>query len=376
MNSLELWDLLDKQEAQWQYLSQGHFRPVHQYLNNPASPMPEVLRHWLSSQLLRPVPEQAQLPEPQRLCWQGWLAYQQGDYSKSIDCFGRVQSPESAALRLSQALGLGRVLTRTGHWHAAQGWLLHALQQARNHNRLHDLMRAYGALSELLLRAGWAREALFCMKTAYRLLPPGAGERPRQLNYLASILLRLGQPSDQEEAEHLLMSSYYLSQHPQDLSNQYHALARLQYLELDRGGQRDVQSWLSHWPDGLPDIPVALGHLCMGRGQAAMRREERVQARSYFEQAQQHFAQGFPGEARWAALALATLNLQTEDSATAVQNWPPLFKERLIPQAPESNSPLDYPWARLSLPHQGLGILEQTPKTRADLDTLRTVFFL
>lgn len=324
------------------------------------------------------------LPLVQAMRWRGWVAYFQGDYGAACEQFlaGLKQlaqqdsTTNSPLLKGRLALGLAKVYTRTGHWQSARGWLLHALDQARRANSLLDMVKGYGALGELLLRGGHPRDALFCLGTARELLPAGAAERARQWNYLASALMRLNTARDQLAAESLLMSSYYLAMDSKDRTSANHALARLQFLELDRQQSRDMPTVIGHpateleqtcpesAKDGVPE-----GFLAMGRAFAAWRRGEHSRATHLAEQASRCLRHT-QAEQRWA------LALHQELHGVAVPGASVADLAIPVLEAPTHQSVLDSQWMRPRL--TDAGALHFAPPSDG-LDTLlnhRKVFFL
>lgn len=269
--------LFKQQEAFSQASFQGHFNRAGVYLD---SVQDESLKQWLSylSKKKQSLESIRQLPAPYADCWLAWLAYNQGELEKAISLFNNsfkaLNRHQDAGLAVDVSLGLGRLYTRAGYFDCARGWLLYAGDVARQHDRLYDTVRSFGALGDLLVRAGYPQQALFCLNTAQQLLPPGAGERSRQMNYLATVLMRLGEPTDWATAEDLLMQSYYLAKDTQDVTSMLHSLARLQFLYLDKGQIKEDICQLLDFPQdyhaqhALHYIP--LGLFALGRSLAAM----------------------------------------------------------------------------------------------------------
>lgn len=356
--------------------------PLHASL---AEVQQQALHVWLKSALNRPASaeELQHLPAQQAHRWRGWLAYFQGQYALACAQFIEgyqqlAQSPASVTTALLQgrfALGLGKVYTRSGDWHSARGWVLHAIDRARQCSSPLDIVKGYGALGELLLRGGYPRDALFCLGTARELLPAGAVERTRQWNYLASALMRLNTPRDQLAAESLLMSSYYLAIDGADYSSAVHALARLQFLELDRQQQRDLPELLQ-CPESLvtTDKPmtaqqgVPLGFLALGRAFAAWRRGDKASAVQHAAYAS-HCLRHTPAEQRWAQALSSYLQGQTRppmDDLAGVDLHSP----------PPDSAVLDSHWLRPHLTDAGPA---QFAPPVADPESLlhhRQVFFL
>lgn len=379
--AVEPFQLLQAHEALLQPLLQGHFAAEPSWLEQSADP---CLSLWLKATLKQvgTAEEYAQLPAEQAACWQGWRAYYAGNYQCAWQHFQQgwqcIQHHSAAvygtALPVDLALGFGKVFTRTGHWHTARLWLLHALELARTGDRLFDCVRGYGALGELLLRAGYPQQALFCLGTAHQLLPPGAGERSRQWNYLASALLRLQTERDQQAAESLLMSSFYLAlDDGNDCNSACHSLARLQFLELDRQGHQDIvislhaQKTLDQASETVPK-----GFLALGRGFAAWLRGERFAAQQHAADACQHFSRHL-GEAFWAAHFHQLVTATESDSPPAL---PCVLIEPDAIAVPASQSVVDSLWQNLPLPNTGHAIFAPASNDIVQLIAHREKFFL
>ena len=382
--------LLDAHEALMHPLLQGHLQASERHLHHLAladRQQDQALRIWLKAALNKPGTQEeiTALPAPQAARWQGWLAYHQGDYHGAWQHFRQGwqqaqagQERPAGALPVALALGLGKVYTRTGHWHTARNWLLHALALARRGDRLFDCVRGYGALGELFLRAGHAQPALFCLGTAYHLHPPGASERSRQWNYLASALMRLGTERDQQAAQALLMSSFYLALDSHDPVSASHALARLQFRELDtRTLPRDIVHQLSAQQvlDALaraerPAAAVPQGFLAIGRAFAAWRRGDASGAQAHAMQARQHLRHN-QAEHHWASALCQGLGI-TAMATDQIAEAPPVE----ITAAPSEPSVIDHLWQSLALTDLGAG---HFAPPQNDIDTLlvhRKVFFL
>lgn len=347
----------------------------------------QALRLWLRAALNQPLNHASEpncLPPLQAIRWRGWLSYFQGNYAAAGEQFIKgleylAQHSETATSQLLKgrlALGLAKVYTRTGHWQSARGWMLHSLDLARQSNSLLDTVKGYGALGELLLRGGYPRDALFCLGTARELLPAGAAERTRQWNYLASALMRLNTERDQLAAESLLMSAYYLAMDSADLTSAIHALARLQFLELDRGQDRDIlalvkrsdaafeQASPQSAQDGVPQ-----GFLAIGRAFAAWRRGERSKAEQLAEHAS-HYLRHAQAEQRWAKALYRQLEGATVPDEPAAESFIPLIS------APQPVTVLDSHWLRPHLTDGGAAHFTPPDGGPEILLSHRQIFFL
>lgn len=369
--------LFKQQEAFNQASFQGHFGRTGQYASNVTD---DSLRLWLDFLAKKDViPERLQqLPAPYADCWAGWLAYNRGELAKAHQLFvsshAALDPQADAALAIDTSLGLGRLYTRTGHFAAARDWLLQAGDQARIHDRLYDIVRSFGALGDLFLRTGFSQQSLFCLNTAHQTLPAGAGERSRQMNYLATVLMRLGTPQDQATAEDLLMQSFYLARDVHDQASMLHSLARLQFLYLDRQQpQTDVYKLLGlQEPQpaaaSSPQCKIPAGFLALARSFAAALNQQTVRAAELAEQACQ-LLKNHPAEYYWARSLAGHLK------GTPPPDWQTLLPVLQPASAPASNSVISRQWRELELGNPGASVFQ--PQTQLDsLISHRQVFFL
>jgi tetratricopeptide (TPR) repeat protein len=307
-------------------LEYGHQGPTRSLLAQAKVTNNQPVNDWLAAKLKHkwPLSSVNQWPPVMAQQWHGWQAYYQGSYAQSAQHFTRAwdlvaQGEAELGFISDIALGLGKVYTRTGHWQAARRWLIYCLSEARCQNNLFNVTQGYGALGELLLRAGHPQEALACFNTAFHVLPTGSGQQSKQLNYLSSALIR---NNAWLRAESLIKTSI---QNAKDMAGRegasqeasdsiHHALARLQFLELARH-----QSDITHAPDVLVDwgeklnintllrTPVAEGFLAVGRALRCEALNQTENALMLLAQAQQHFNQQFPMEHYWAERLLQRL---------------------------------------------------------------------
>lgn len=259
-----------------------------------------------------------------------------------------------------------------GYFATARDWLLYAGDLARRHDRLYDTVRSFGALGDLLLRSGHHQQALFCLNSAHQFLPPGAGERSRQMNYLATALMRLGTRRDRAAAEDLLMQSFYLAQDTNDLTSMLHSLARLQFLYLDRQQpERDASQLLESAQDCQPQHPlhhVPLGFLTLGRCLAAMQCQRNEQAASLAQQACEYL-RNHPAEHYWALSLYSFLQVDGPQR-------PALPLTVITPHAaPESLSVINRQWQSLHLHDIGVQVFNP-PLQQHSLIQHRRVFFI
>jgi hypothetical protein len=100
-----------------------------------------------------------------------------------------------------------------------------------------------------------------CLSSAYNLLPAGSGQRPRQLNYLGTTLARLG---EHLRAESVLMTALHMARDLDDKPSQWHAAARLCFLDNKSNDVRLTRGLVAHPDDNAEYAPAALGYWCLG----------------------------------------------------------------------------------------------------------------
>lgn len=183
------------------------------------------------------------MPKVIHACLLGWQAYYKHQYLTAHQHFSEAILQEDwQQLTPNVALGLCKVYTRTGHWHSAREWVLHYLSQARQQLHHFDVTKGYGALAEIFLRADHAQQALACFQMAYHLMPVGHGQHARQLNFMASALMR---NAEYGRAEDLLHESRQISrqqlqkdQHNVEASLGFlHSTMRFCWLHMLRSGK-------------------------------------------------------------------------------------------------------------------------------------------
>ena len=371
--------VIDRYEQHLQWLFQGHQQMSRQWLQTQADTDP-ALAAWLSLRLrvaLPPAQLQA-LPPHSRHQLSGWQLYYQGQYPQAAEQFALAwplaqQHPDSIS-PMDVALGLGKVYTRTGDWSLARDWMLHSLALARAQQRLFAVTEGYGALGELFLRAGQAQAAQACMANAYQLLPPGSGQQAKQLNYLASALLRNGALL---RAESLLMTALHMAAAQEDADSLWHALARLQFVRLQSSTTAaagvDVMQGLDSYQPARK-TPVACGFFHIGQALWLARQQQTGQAAQSLQQALQHLGPQLPLERIWAQrLYCALLGQPYTPDPALLQRWAPVLQ-----LAPDTRpSVLDHTWQVLPLPAgNGFARLLQPLGTLDEEAQARTAFFI
>ena len=367
--------LLAQQDYHLQSLMQGHHGKAAGWALQQQDERLMSLQAWLGPYLKLPPHDAWLMALPAAYCqgWQGWRAYYAGHLTAAADWLHQAfeactAAPQDQQLKVESALGLGKVYTRTGHWQAGRAWLLHSLDLARRADRQFDIMRGYGALAELLLRAGHVQAAHACMSTAYHLLPAGKGQQAKQLNYLATALMR---SRANLRAESLLMTALYMAKDAGDQESRLHALARLQFLRWDTQGadQGDILEELGEQPEHdmpePPSAPAASGFLKVGRALRALSPscsdimlEAGIQA---LHQAHEAFGSALPMEQAWAQrLACAH---GSDGYVTPPEVARCLALESLDP--PATVAVLDLTWQQLPMPERnGFHWLMESPSVK------------
>lgn len=308
MDTSSLYQSLDRHDQHLQRLIHGQQAFSLEWVRANAGTHPQ-LAAWLAAHLkMSDVPAlQEKVPEAQRLVWRGWIAYYRSNYLAAAALFseawGQVTPGSSVAADI--ALGFGKVYTRSGHWQEARNWLLQSLAFSRQGERLFGMVQGYGALGELMLRGNQPQAAHACMSTAYHMLPPGSGQQSRQLNYLASSLMRT---KAFLRAESLLMSSLHMALDAGDDESVWHALARLQFLVLDRAPEGPLYDVALKMEPYLPanTSPVAASFLHAGRGIHYQRRGNLEEASACLQLALA-LVRGFTCEQQWIQSLIETV---------------------------------------------------------------------
>ncbi len=368
-------------------LEYGHQSDTRQMLKQ--NPNSTVVNDWLAAKLKsnKPLSSAQQWPKVMTAQWQGWQNYYLGHYANAAIHFAKgwqlIQQGEAElGFKKDIALGLGKVYTRTGHWHSAREWLLLFLAESRQAGDLFGATQGYGAIGELLLRANHPQEALACFNIAFHTLPVGSGQQSKQLNYLASALMR---NNEWLRADTLLKTSIQnardmLGRHgaTQEASDSiHHALARLQFLELARHGH-NAQDVVDIWGNTLrintlKTTPIAQGLLAVGRALCCLNLQQHNEALTYLAHAQNHLKSMYPMEHGWAVQLTQCL---TGQPMLVLDNIQQLIQlEPLV--APCYGNILDHTWHNPVLPYTN-GFAELI-NPHATLNTLRQqwrIFFL
>ena len=365
-----------RHEQHLQWLFHGHQHLSRQWLQKQADSDPEFA-DWLALRLRMPrPPERMELMAPHlRQLLTGWRLYYQGDYHRAVEQFqlawpAVLSGQRDSSCAIDLALGFGKVYTRSGHWSQAREWILHSLALARTQHRLFAVTEGYGALGELLLRAGHAKAAQACMSSAYQLLPPGSGQQTKQLNYLASALMRNGANL---RAESLLMTALHMAHDQGDSDSVWHALARLQFLQLqtENSGHDVMQSMAVYLPETR--TPVACGLLQIGLALWRVRQGHPDEAVLCLQQALADLGPLLPLERLWAQRLHSALLGQPYSAEAALYRW-----AAIKPVSPPAMTHvMDRTWADLPLAaSNGFACLQQPLGSLEQEAQARTAFFI
>jgi hypothetical protein len=279
---------------------------------------------------------------------------------------------------------LGKVYTRTGHWQAARAWMLQGLSHARTRHDMFGVVQGYGALGELFVRSGHFREALACMSITFHLMPPGAGQQSKQLNFMASALIRNGEYLRAESllqtalhsANDLGMRHHNVSLQQEARGSTLHAKARLQFLELDKNqaAAKDLFPQTEADNPSPADVHIAEGFLCMGRAFVACQQDNRPLAISCLHRAGSAFGEVYPMERLWAALLESTVKGLPLPDRQGIADLIAMTPE--LPGQKNANI-LDQTWEQTPLPADNgfTPLLSDTMDLQALLE-MRKMFFL
>lgn len=391
------WQLIDDIALHGQFLQRGLDKHCRAWLGTTQASRQPLFRSWVASQLQATgYPEDsncAQVPEPQRHHWKGWLCHNSGQFAQAHSHFTKawtllehpseLTGPSAATLRPSAihariALGLGRTHIRSGHWHHARNWLLYGLSVARRSGDEATVFKSYGALGELFIRASAIPQGFACLNLAYRLLPAGSGQRARQLNYLATALARLQEPL---RAQSVLMTAYHMSKDSGDAISQWHALARLQHLNLkytpDIHPSHDSLDELAHGIDSAPAVARGYWRLAKARAWIASNQLQTHDTAAWLTAACADFQSvQLPMEQAWAALWLHSQTGNPQPWQQAIANAQVLMALQPT-ESPRPIGVLDRGFEHIPLPtQQAYQPLLQLPSGPAALEKLDELFFL
>lgn len=384
------WEVVQLVARHAQHLQRGLETFSRDWLDAPQPYTQPLVYSWVASRvrvaanIKGPAP---QLPVGALALWNAWLEHDASRFEPAQALFQqawatlRTESPDPWRTELADAaLGLGRTHTRSGHWHTARAWLLCALAIARRVGDESLCVKGYGALGELLLRAGHDSAGFTCLSIAYHLLPAGSGQRARQLNYIGTALCRL---HERLRAESVLMTSFSMAADQGDIASKWHALARLHFLALTSAFSTDLAVALPGLAgDSIDQAPaVARGFWCLARARALLQGGQAASASepalALLAQAMHDFETGrLPMERCWAALWYQHLTGNAEPWHVAREAMAQQMNMPAI-AAPQALGVLDQSFACLPI-HESNGFagLLTLPNNLARLKALDHLFFV
>lgn len=383
------WNLIDDIARHANALQRGLDSYGRHWLSKEPSHQHPLLVAWVSQQLHTEgniAASLEQLPKAVQHNWLGWLAHDKGRFEEAHRHFSLAWTAKSSLISADPlfampyeaniALGLGRTHLRSGHWEHARRWLLFGLSKARRCGEEATVYKIYGALGELFVRASALVQGFACLNLAYRLLPAGSGQRARQLNYLGTALGRL---QEHLRAQSVLMTSYHMAKDSGDNISKWHALARLQQLNLKAPPVRQSSALhldeLASSPEQAP--AVARGYWSLAKARATRHTVNLADSTHLFESAWRDFSLAHvPMERAWAGLWLYQ---HTGDAGPWQDSIGDVQALMALPPV-EPPSPIGVLDVTLTAPvlpdSRAFEALLQRPDSDAELDKLDALFFL
>lgn len=262
----------------------------------------------------------------------GWNAYYEAHYAQAGDHFLKAWTHASATREpwaSWAALGAGKVASDLGCWAPARNWLLASLMLARRQQDLDRLAEAHGALAEVLLRAGYPREAFEYFTVDQRLLPVGSNASNRLKNYRAICLSHMGYAS---LAEPILWASFHAEWEPNP-EGAWYALGSLHAMAL-----REQDDALLNRLEKLKDRPrteppgMVAGFIALAFADRERRQGDLATAGTLLERAKEAFATKYPVEILWVRGLAASLGgepVPAEEWHALQSRQPPLPPDNL-----------------------------------------------
>lgn len=362
----------------------GQLQHIQQYIQQLPNSIQTSVRSWWEQYSNTAYTPEAELPASVKHRIEGWHAYFNYDYFTAHQHFSNsIQAVDWQQYAYESALGLSKTYTRSGHWHSAKTWCLYYLYLARQHRDDFALTKGYGALAEIFLRANEAQAALACFQISYQLMPRGQGQNEKQMNYIASALIR-----NQEflRAEGLLYSSIQSSLDSQSNTleksqqlNIYHSLARLSFKHIAKNGYFHPSQLnkyaqliqLEHAPQGIQAIPYGFIHVAIAIGY--IKEQHKEQALVHLDQAKNAFHNKAYMELAWVTQLICMLQGNADPTVNPQQ-------QHLIHLTPLTPPPIpsvmDLTWQDYPLTNQGFASLFQTQNSIENTIQQWTLFFI
>ena len=353
----------------------------------------DSLMPWLRQLSLQALPEDsASLPTSVYARSEGWLSYFCGNYVQAYEGFLRSISDEQwQSLAYDSALGLAKVYTRSGHWQSAKAWTLYYLSCARKRRDDFGLVKGYGALAEIFLRADHPQHALACFNIANQMMPSGQGQLDKQYNFIASALIRNG---EYLRAETLLRNSMKLSKDKlaRDETDVWakvgylHSCSRLCYLQLAASKPIQLSAEAHIWIEQVPiqgaKVPVGFIHTALAI--QAIRSNQLSLALPRLYQALELFANVAPIEQQWVTMMIGQVQavIATNDSGQEVDTPMTVLPScqillDIVPiAAPSIAITVDQIWEQVVVTNEGYQHLVTPQQTLQELMSYWRLFFI
>lgn len=366
----------------------GKESDIPKYLAKQSDEIQYALNAWMTHILDNPkqLVHHNDMPLSSQYKIKAWQAFYQQEYTEAHRLFGlSVQEPDWQKNALHSSLGLAKVYTRTGHWQLAKQWCLYYLTLARRAFNHFDIAKGYGALAEIFLRAGHAKEALSCFQIAYHLMPLQSGQKARQYNYMASALLR---HKEFLSAEALLYSSYQEASRFLELdpnNNQVsilHSQMRIEFLTL-LSGKNDLRiefdlSKMTESP-AIKELCIPQAMICIARGIKTMQQQDFANASIYFQKAMAILGTQFLLECLWAnrlyQYCQQKCNIDYQIDPILLEQAKQLLSIQTF-NPPEYIAVVDQTWQAVDLHNQGFAQLFHANLNQDELIDLWQRFFI
>lgn len=360
----------------------GHSYQAEQYFLSLPDDSQSQLYDWCCIKLQKKILSPSKI-QASHVLINAWDAYYQHDYINSHEMFCQAwQLDLNDDEKMRIALGLGKIYTRSGHWQAARDWTLYALKIARQIANTFDIAKGYGALAEIFLRANAAKEALCCFQIAYHMMPHGQAQQARQLNFIASALMR-----NQEwlRAENLLYTSKQISRNQIEISSQnqdplnslIHSQLRLEYIHYltkkEPQHVPELHDLLEKSPTQSEGFTVPYAHLLTVRAMSVLyHKNDPALAVEYLDQAVKTSKDKAVMENQWISHLKAAV---LQEKSSLHSDYLKLIElEPLV--APSITSVIDQVWTKQQLTNQGFLALKEPPTTVQDIFKLWHIFFI
>ena len=318
----------------------------------------------------------------------GWVAYFSGEYIQAFEGFKlSLTHQDWESVAYDTALGMAKVYTRSGHWQLAKDWTLYHLSLARKLRDDYGLVKGYGALAEIFLRADRPKEALACFQIANQMMPSGQGQLDKQYNFIASALIRNG---EYLRAETLLRNSMKLSKDKmtRDTNNRaakisyLHSCSRLSYLKLAQNKPinltEDMLQVLSEVKARSARVPT--GFIRVAQMIEATRSNEASTALFYLHQAAEMFAECAPMELKWVERLQVQLAQESHLEVTPEMDLDTDMAQQLMTiepiSPPKHEVTVDLTWHQVTLTNQGYKQIQQGDVPLSELVELWRLFFI